>query len=218
MDTIQQRLDEWSKDLLDLSFRNRLLSLPRTAPSARRQSTIQLDLPDASAIFEMLFEERTVCLVSPPDPDEDSVEADEQNQGSLDLNDLSAEEPFVEEPVELTIPPDSARTLQTETIANRIALRLLRQARSSIQEQGINILFAAFGVLRWRDPKDDRARYSPLLLLPITIMENQRRQQFCISRLDDPAEFNLTLAERIRNDYGIQLLPDFSLTNRTLRP
>src|SRR5471030_1660534 len=60
--------------------------------------------------------------------------------------------------------------LQTEEEDVRLQTRLLNTyyfARTSIEEQGVNILYLALGMLRWNDGEDDRL--APLLLIPVTL-------------------------------------------------
>ncbi|MGI8474867.1 MAG: DUF3320 domain-containing protein [Thermomicrobiales bacterium] len=90
--------------------------------------------------------------------------------------------------------------------SERVALRLLKQPRASEQEQGINILFAAFGVLHWREKPDDATfRSAPLVLMPVKIEETAREGGFRIAAGDDGPELNPTLVEKLKRDFGLTL-------------
>jgi very-short-patch-repair endonuclease/DNA polymerase III delta prime subunit len=92
---------------------------------------------------------------------------------------------------------------------NGVAARLLSRARASEQEQGINTLFAAFGLLKWQErPGEDR--WAPLVLLPVTLEERARESSFRIAASGDDPEFNQTLVERLRRDFGFALSAEVS--------
>ncbi len=206
MGNMNHRLDEWAKALLDLTYRNRLLNLPLTAPSAARQQTLRFQSPDAAAIYGMLLGEGAIAIESPPDPEPEDVL---QRHGSEIVGDWPYQSEDSDPPTAAknTIGSRSVLTLQPATVASRIALRLMRNSRTTLSEQGINSLFATFGVLKWRDSKTGEARRAPLLLVPVELDEDTRNELFRIRRFDESVEFNLTLAERILGDFKLSISP-----------
>ncbi len=103
-----------------------------------------------------------------------------------------------------TVKPGAVLTTMPRERTNRVALRLLTRARASEQEQGINTLFASFGLLRWQEKTGEATwRYAPLVMLPLKIEEQARENGFRISAAGEDPEFNQTLAERFKRDLGL---------------
>src|SRR3546814_15333778 len=73
--------------------------------------------------------------------------------------------------------------LQTRLTPAGLQKRLLElyfDARTLEEEQGVNILFLALGVLKWIDPQNAaNIRYAPLLLVPRS--EERRVGKECVS-------------------------------------
>ncbi|MGR3481982.1 DUF3320 domain-containing protein [Salipiger marinus] len=117
------------------------------------------------------------------------------------------------------LPPESDRLtdgfletpLGPEALARRL-LRLASDARTAEEEQGLNILYLAMGFLRWREsPSSEVVRESPLVLMPVQLLRNDRTSTFDIAGREDDISTNLPLLERLRQDFGI-LLPEIDET------
>jgi len=79
------------------------------------------------------------------------------------------------------------------------------------EEVGINVLYAGFGFLEWKESgNSEKSSFSPLVLLPIELEKKKSGsgQEFWISAEDAIPEWNMTLAEKLRLDYGV-LLPKY---------
>lgn len=95
--------------------------------------------------------------------------------------------------------------LGPEALARRL-LRLATDARTAEEEQGLNILYLAIGFLRWKEsPSSDVLRESPLILLPVQLVRNERTSTFDIAAREDDISTNLPLQERLRQDFGLAL-------------
>ena len=105
--------------------------------------------------------------------------------------------------------------LQTLFFPEKYERRLSRvrdDARTALQELGINMLHVALGFLEWYESESSEKMYlSPLLLIPVSIERTTERQQYAynLAGLGEDAMPNVTLAERLRTDFSI-LLPDFN--------
>jgi len=223
MPTIEEKLVEWQKELLQFDNRNRLLNLKY---SSTRPSMIPLVGPAAEDIYLQLASGKQLTLMGTDigqeiEPD-DTNELETANQFSEEPSDfdLSASvlnfetEPPIQsigvDPLRAKVPAlakgFALSSLSSQKLA-AVAHRLSDKARSSEQEQGIAVLYAAFGLLNWKEESGSKEeRRSPLLLLPLTIAESVRGSAFQISAntASDP-ELNLTLIERIRRDFGLNI-------------
>lgn len=102
------------------------------------------------------------------------------------------------------------RVLQLEASLERLAEGIRKQARSSIEETGNNILYLAFGCLEWIEK--DRKYFAPLVLLPVELSKAATRggtKTFYLRAADDAPIGNVTLKERLRRDFLVNLpLPE----------
>ena len=74
--------------------------------------------------------------------------------------------------------------LQDRALGNRLN-RMSLNARTALSEQGVNVLFVAFGFLKWFEAEhSDEPRLSPLLLVPV-----------CLERIGATAPWKLSLDE-----------------------
>jgi very-short-patch-repair endonuclease len=124
-------------------------------------------------------------------PDEDEPVADEEEDG----------------PAARHIDDNLQSALATEKLQKRL-LRLFYDARTYEEEQGVNILFLALGFLKWFEPdKPDRPRYAPLILVPVVLARRSAGTKFRIRYADEEIITNLSLGEKLKVDFKIEL-PD----------
>jgi very-short-patch-repair endonuclease len=104
----------------------------------------------------------------------------------------------------------SIRALLLEPRMERVAEGIRKQAQSSIEETGNNILYLAFGCLEWIEKK--KSFFAPLILLPAELSKTANRggaKTFYLGASDDAPVANVTLKERLKRDFGIELpMPD----------
>lgn len=106
--------------------------------------------------------------------------------------------------------------LQTNAIAEKLDTSLRRleeQARASLEEQGVNSLFLALGMLQYSDSADSEEFYkAPLILVPVSLERRSARTGYQIKTTDDEIIVNPSLAEFLRRNHSIILpeIPDSS--------
>lgn len=106
--------------------------------------------------------------------------------------------------------------LQTNAFADKLDTSLRRleeQARSSQEEQGINSLFLALGMLQYSDSPNSTELYkAPLILVSVELERRSARTGYTLKKTDDETIVNPSLAEYLRRNYGITLpeIPDSS--------
>jgi len=80
--------------------------------------------------------------------------------------------------------------------------------RQSKEEVGINVLYAGFGFIEWKENNNSEATcYSPLILLPVELEKRKTKSghEFWISARDATPELNATLSEKLNLEYGVAL-------------
>ena len=99
--------------------------------------------------------------------------------------------------------------LQTALARASLNLRLretFRQARLSIEEQGVNILYLALGMLRWYESESSSTeRRAPLILIPVQLQRSGVRENFKLKWTGDEIEANLSLEAKLKQDFGVRL-------------
>ena len=97
--------------------------------------------------------------------------------------------------------------IETSLAVRQLQTRLLRlrnKDREFREEQGLNVLFLACGLLHWVDENNVQA-IAPLLLVPCTLERASPRDPFVLRRHEDEALSNVTLEYKLRVDLGFAL-------------
>lgn len=215
--SILQQLQVARKDLLDLSARNRLLN----APLGRGKST-RLDVVDerSTDIFRLLVTERREMSFAashvesaPTDRTAKDAEADADDEYVFD-DPSDDDDASLAQPEEDDVADESRFTdtvLQTNLSSENLQKRLLRlstEAKTFEEEQGINCLFLALGFLEWyEDPRSDKPRYAPLVLIPVQLHRKSANAKFKVKALEEDLATNLSLQEKLRSEFHLKL-PD----------
>jgi len=104
----------------------------------------------------------------------------------------------------------SDQFLNTNETESRLQIRLLktlRDARTMIEESGVNILFLALGMLEWREADEGKAlRRAPLIVIPVAL--EQKREKFRVRWDGGEIGCNLSLISLARQEFNVAI-PDF---------
>lgn len=106
---------------------------------------------------------------------------------------------------------DRLQTNLTQDKLNSTLRYMQREARTAMQETGINYLFLAIGFLAWKESDNsDKVRLAPLILIPVRIGKASRsggEPRFTIEWDEDEVQFNLSLQKKLARDFDLAL-PD----------
>ncbi|MEF8689769.1 UNVERIFIED_CONTAM: DUF3320 domain-containing protein [Comamonas sp. A-3] len=209
---ITRQLEKSRQALLDLSTRNRLLSLPQAA-TAR---VLHFADERTDEVYRLLAGESKAMSFAPAKAEEEQAAADpaeaQETQATLAL---PQPEESVDEQLDARGVAQRHRDLklQTRLSSEKLQRRLLdmySDARTFIEEQGVNILFLALGQLQWFDRNaPDKPRFAPLILLPVALERKSAAERFTLSWLQEDAAENLSLAAKLKADFGLEL-PEFN--------
>jgi len=211
---IREKLESARRELLDLTTRNRLLATPRHSSRAK---TVEVVDERSTEIFRLLVAEgKQLSFLPKPTEDEDGEPGNSVTAGddpplfSLDgFDDESDDNDSESVPAERHTDSRLQTNLDSERLGKRL-LQLHYDARSAIEEQGFNVLYLALGFLKWYEPnKRDRARYAPLVMIPVELSRTSARSGFKVSYSEEDLSPNLSLKEKLKAQSGITL-PDFS--------
>ena len=202
-ESAEAQLNRSRRELLDLTLRNSLLNF---RPSKTRGLKIVDEIP--SEIFRILVQERRAMSFRPTGRDSEAASTGDDQELPEEWSSLIG----IDDPQQAA-DQHVDTWLQTPYERTNLEVRLRntqRFAHTSIEEQGVNILYLVLGMLQWfeSDSSDER-RTAPLILIPTALTRTDARARFKVRYADDEIAANLSLAEKFRQDFRIQL-PDLT--------
>ena len=197
--SVAKQLNRSRHDLLDLTLRNSLLNF---RPSRTRGLRIIDEVPRET--FRILVRDRRAMSFRPARTDIEASTRDDQElpEGLLSL---MAADDATEQPADRHVDTQ----LQTPYEKTQLDIRLrntFRFAHTSIEEQGVNILYLALGMLRWYESESsEEPRIAPLVLVPAALSRSDARARFSLTPTDEDIAANLSLSVMLKQDFGIGL-------------
>ena len=196
------RIDQWKSRLLDLSLRNRLLNFKPTKGTIPILSAAPEHVEDELAANVELQIQPRPKMMGEDDPRNAATYTQQQKADAL--SEYLREE----------LRQKRLRSGLEETEHNRRLIDLYRAARLALEENGTNTLFAAVGILEWRETEhSDRVLRAPLLLVPVQLKRKSVIEGFTLHRIDEETRLNVTLMEMLRQQFqkeipGLDPLPE----------
>lgn len=196
------RIDQWKSRLLDLSLRNRLLNFKPTKSTIQILSAAPEHVEDELAAAVELSLQPKPKLMGEDDPRSAATYTKQQRADAL------------AEHLRDELKHGRLRTGLEDSEHARRLTELYRAARSALDENGTNTLFAAVGILEWRETEhSDRVLRAPLLLVPVELIRKSVLEGFTLRRIDEDTRLNVTLMEMLRQQFhkeipGLDPLPE----------
>ncbi len=196
-DKFKKKLEYWKSSLLDLTRRNKQLYFN---PEGKRR--IEIIAPAPAELFDkILSQTRKLEFIKIF-----NRENNKEKYTSEQLNELHDKQ--IKKAINKKRSTHLITRIEDQTL-NQLLKRMRRNARSSIEERGVNILFLAFGLMRWYDPlKPKDPVYSPILFVPVKLDRKNILSNYYIELLDDDVIVNYTLRKKLKDEYKIEL-PEF---------
>lgn len=180
---LHNRIEIWKNQLLDFGKRNRLLNFLEG-----KRNNVTITYPSFHRLWELLvINEKEIKF-----PFAKKVQVD--NDG--------------EEIYDTIIEGDVKTNKSLEDLQK--TLRALRyKANTAIEEQGVNILYITFGMLKWKEQDNSTQIYSsPIILVPVKLLIESISSPYKLVLHDDEIVINPTLSHKLDRDFGI-IIPDF---------
>lgn len=187
--------------LLDLTNRNRLLNFRHTRASSLR---VVGALPNI--VSRRLIEGERLTFLPVPEPDAyDGQKPSASDRAkaigcptSFDLDDVA-------EGYDSAMLPVLHYVEDLEALTRKIG----SAAKTAIEESGANMLYLVLGFLEWYESDDSQEpRSAPLLTIPVSLDRDAGRGegfQCAIEHSGEDLATNLSLVERMRRDFGIDI-------------
>lgn len=181
---------QWERKLLDLGLRNPLINMRLSRTVVPILSTSLEELEDALA-------DGSEFMIMPK-PDEwkpQGEKIDFENVGMLGE---------AAELIRSEFSNKRLRSVHTEEELTKHIKQLYRTSKTAMEENGANTLYLALGLLRWFETdKSPKPRYAPIVLLPVEIVRKSALKGYVIRLKDDEAQMNITMLEKMKQDFGI---------------
>lgn len=223
-DPIRRELAAARRDLLDLGLRNPLLN-HRTTKA--RGLDVHDEVP-AEVYRTLVADGRVMAFLPAPDLDGalaptrapglfgDEAPAEgpvENGEFTGDLSEVLARLADEDDAEAGAASRHTDARLQTPYTPAKLQSRLLASfyaARTVIEEQGVNVLYLALGMLEWYESaSSEKARRAPLLLVPVDLTRTDVRARFRLVYSGEEVGGNLTLQAKLKGDFGLSVpLPD----------
>ncbi len=181
---------QWERKLLDLGLRNTLINMRLS------RSVLPILTPTLDLLEDALVEGREFAILPRPLDWQPSEGKDLFDQ----LHDLSANTELLKHEFENS----RLRTIHTDKELEQALKHLYRTAKTSLEENGANTLYLALGLLRWYEgERSQKARYAPLILIPVDVVRKVSTHSYHIRLRDDEPQMNITVLEMLKQEFGI---------------
>ena len=178
---------QWERKLLDLGMRNTLLNLRLTKTQLPILTTSLDELENALA-------DGSDFTIKPRPVDWRITEISFEVMSEMGTNGL----------IQAEFQNKRLRSAYTDAELDKVLKNLYRTARTAVEENGANTLYLAIGMLRWYESKrSTQARYAPIILIPVEMVRKSAAQGYVIRLRDDDPQMNVTLLEKLKQDFGI---------------
>jgi hypothetical protein len=197
---ILPKLEQSRKELLDLSGRNRLTNYQRPTP---KRGGISIVDELAEQVYQILVEDGKVMTF---------LATTENITGRptplLPLLDSSTGHSQLPQELPERYTDSKLQTLLSLEDLDRRLRRMYTTARTFIEEQGINVLYLAIGMLQWFESETSQEkREAPLVLIPVELYRDNVRTRYKLRYTGDEIGSNISLQERLWREFNIQLPP-----------
>ena len=199
-ETILSRFEASRKELLDLGLRNSLLNYKLF--SSRGLHIIQ---ERSSSLFDILVRQNKSM----------SFLGKVVKEGShAELEFSETDKPGPEESYSDT----RLQTGEAEAVLLKRLLNTYYAAKTSIEEQGVNILYISLGMLHWYESESSREeRLAPLVLIPVSLERSSARERFRMKYTQEEIGENVSLQAKMKLEFNVAIhnieeIEDFNIT------
>lgn len=185
---MDNRVETWKKQLLDLGKRNRLINFLEG-----KRNNVKITAPSFERVWELVVSEQEIVF-----PYAKGVQVDDDGEEIYDA--------VIKGDVETGRGiGDLQKTLKS----------LRYKANTSMEEQGINTLYLTFGMLKWKEQDGaSQVLSSPVILVPVKLLIESITSPYRMVLHEDEIVVNPTLAHKLDNDFGI-VMPEFDSSQET---
>lgn len=204
-----KKLDQWADLLLDTGKRNNLINFKDT-----RMSTVEVLLPSAEVFFEKVNGIARFEVFDPKIAEEDEELGEAavkytQSELGEDTQSLSKRTLFLNQYVPKVKQNSQVLLYNIQGHPLTAIKNISKKAKEFMEETGVNVAYAAFGFVCWKESENSGYIYrAPLLLVPIQLEHGSAIDPYFICSTEDDVVVNPTFSYKLEAEYGVQL-PDY---------
>lgn len=177
---MEEKINNWKKELMDVTRRNRLLFFKET-----KSSTVHILHPDLQEIYDALVQKNQELVALSK---EGFTEFELKDRSSLDLK----KNQFLAD--------------LNDKDLKKVLYNIRLKSQTALQELGVNILYITFGMLQWKEVEyAEENVYSPIILIPIELIQDRKNNLFKIKLHEEEVVLNPTLIQKLDNDFKLTL-------------
>ncbi len=183
------KMQLWERKLLDLGMRNSLINMRLS------KTMVPLISPSLDELENALSSGSDFTVL--PRPEDLSLEKQPDFETMHQISQGS-------QLISSEFTAKRLRSSYEEAPLAKAMKELYRSGKSSLEENGANTLYLALGLLRWYETgRSAKARYAPLVLLPMDMVRRSANAGYVIRLRDEEAQMNITMLEKLKQDFGI---------------
>ncbi len=183
---------QWERRLLDLSLKNALLNFRPDKNSLHiLSSDINKTVENLSSGDEFFLLEKTADVRG-------VLPGNEYFGAASNLSVLS-------ELLEVELKNRRLRTFSDAREIDETLRFLIKKGKTAEEEAGANVLYLAFGFLKWYETDSNEPKYAPLVLCPVKITRSKGGKGYSVSFTEDEKQINNTLLEFLLREFKIDI-------------
>ena len=183
---------QWERRLLDLSLKNALLNFRPDKNSLHILSS------DINKTFENLSSGDEFFLLEKTADVRGVLPGNEYFGAASNLSVLS-------ELLEVELKNRRLRTFSDAREIDETLRFLIKKGKTAEEEAGANVLYLAFGFLKWYETDSNEPKYAPLVLCPVKITRSKGGKGYSVSFTEDEKQINNTLLEFLLREFKIDI-------------
>lgn len=206
--TVERRLEDWRRRLIDLSYRNRLIKYRHL-----RASSLAITAPALDVLLADPSRPKPWNFFFPPDPDEGEADA-----GTTETESRVDEAVVAKARTSRRARADEIVVAETHPKRiNRTLDNLARKSNAEFQDKALRVLYIAAGFLEWIDPAREERLRSPLVLVPVRLQRQSAASPYQLFFVDDEETvINPSLTEKLRHDANLDIPDDFAWEDKPI--
>ncbi len=194
------RNKQWERRLLDLSLKNSLLNF---RPD---KNVLHILSSDINETYENLASGEEFFLLEKTADVRGVMPSAEYFPASGKVSVLS-------ELLSVELKNRRLRTCSESTEVADVLRYLIKKAKTAEEEAGANVLFLAFGFLKWYESQGSEPRYAPLVLCPVRVTRSKGGKGYSVAFAEENMQINSTLLEFLMREFKIDIRGLDSIAN-----
>ena len=196
---LNAQVENWLSKLIDLSRRNRLLYFRES-----KRMTLQVMAPSAGKLLDRVVGNgRPHRFWVPPPSSDRYVPRRGETEDDTPDEDVARQMGLVchSERPRYALETSQLNWRELATTLKRMSSR----AELDLAERGVRILHLAFGMLEWRDEETQEPVRSPIVMVPVELGRESRKDPWELGVCDEDIVLNPVLAVKLQRDFKLEL-------------